>query len=49
MAHLDVFRNPDATTANVIPYVVDVQSELLAGLPTHVVIPLAYAEAIETD
>ncbi len=48
MAHLDVFRNPDATTANVIPYVVDVQSELLAGLPTHIVIPLAYPEAIET-
>ena len=48
MAHLDVFRNPDATTASVIPYVVDVQSELLADLPTHVVIPLAYPEAIET-
>lgn len=48
MAHLDVFRNPDATTASVIPYVVDVQSELLADLPTRVVIPLAYPEAIET-
>ena len=48
MAHFDVFHNPDATTASVIPYVVDVQSELLAGLPTRVVIPLAYAEAIET-
>ena len=48
MAHLDVFRNPDTTTASVIPYVVDVQSELLAGLPTHAVIPLAYPEAIET-
>ena len=48
MAYLDVFRNPDSTTASVIPYVVDVQSELLAGLPTHVVIPLAYPDAIET-
>ena len=48
MAHFDVFRNPDAATASVIPYVVDVQSELLADLPTHVVIPLAYPEAIET-
>ena len=48
MAHLDVFRNPDNTTASVIPYVVDVQSELLADLPTRVVIPLAYPEAIET-
>jgi len=48
MAHLDVFRNPDTTTASVIPYVLDVQSELLAGLPTRVVIPLAYPEAIET-
>ena len=42
MAHFDVFHNPDATTASVIPYVVDVQSELLAGLPTRAVIPLAY-------
>jgi toxin CcdB len=48
MAHLDVFRNPDIATASVIPYVVDVQSELLADLPTRVVIPLAHAEAIET-
>jgi toxin CcdB len=48
MAHLDVFRNPDAITASVIPYVVDVQSELLTDLPTHVVIPLAYPEAIGT-
>ena len=48
MAQLDVFRNPDAATASVIPYVVDVQSELLADLPTRVVIPLAYPEAIET-
>jgi toxin CcdB len=48
MAHLDVYRNPDNTTSEVIPYVVDVQSDLLGGLPTHVVIPLARPEAIET-
>lgn len=48
MAHLDVYHNPDRKTATIIPFVVDVQGELLAGLPTHVVIPLAYPEAIET-
>lgn len=48
MAHLDVFANPDADTAKAIPFLLDIQSNLLDGLPTRVVIPLAYPEAIET-
>ena len=48
MAHLDVYRNPDRKTATIIPYVLDIQSSLLDGLPSSVVIPLARPEAIET-
>jgi toxin CcdB len=48
MAHLDVYRNPDRKTAAIIPYVLDVQSNLLDGLPSSTVIPLARPETIET-
>jgi toxin CcdB len=48
MAHLDVYRNPDRKTATIIPFVLDIQSSLLDGLPSSVVIPLARPEAIET-
>jgi toxin CcdB len=48
MAHLDVFANPDTGTSDAIPFLLDIQSKLLDGLPTCVVIPLAYPEAIET-
>lgn len=48
MAHLDVYPNPDHKTAAIIPFVLDIQSNLLDGLPTSVVIPLARPEAIET-
>jgi toxin CcdB len=48
MAHLDVYRNPDRKTATIIPFVLDVQSGLLDGLPSSIVIPLARPETIET-
>jgi toxin CcdB len=48
MAHLDVYRNPDRKTATIIPFVLDIQSDLLDGLPSCVVIPLARPETIET-
>jgi len=48
MAYLDVYPNPDRRTSAVIPFVVDVQSELLDSLPGCVVIPLARADALET-
>jgi len=47
MAHLDIYRNPDPVSAELLPFVVDAQSDLLADLPTRMVIPLARPEAIE--
>lgn len=49
MACLDVYPNPDPRTKTVIPFVVDVQSDLLDSLPGCVVIPLARADALETQ
>lgn len=48
MAHLDVYPNPDRRTATVIPFVVDIQSELLDSMPGCVVIPLARADELDT-
>ena len=48
MAHLDVYRNPDPISGALLPFVVDVQSDLLSTLSTCMVIPLAHPEAIET-
>ena len=39
MARFDVFRN-SGSHADDVPYLLDVQSELLSGLDTRVVIPL---------
>ena len=47
MAHLDVYPNTDAETKAIIPFVLDVQSNLLSTLPTVVVIPLTVPESIE--
>lgn len=40
MAQFDVYRNPNTATRARIPYLVDVQSELLDSLATRVVVPL---------
>ena len=40
MARFDVYRNPNPATRGRIPYLVDVQSELLDSLATRVVVPL---------
>jgi len=37
----DVFVNPSPRMRDVYPFVVDVQSDLLAALPTRLVIPLS--------
>lgn len=39
MAHFDVFRN-SGSHADDVPYLLDVQSDLMSGLDTRVVIPL---------
>jgi toxin CcdB len=48
MAQLDIYLNPDGTTANDIPFVLDIQSGLLHTLPGCVVVPLAVPESLET-
>lgn len=40
MAQFTVYRNKNARTKSAYPYLVDVQSELLANLQTRVVVPL---------
>lgn len=37
----DVFDNPSARSRDFYPYVMDIQSDLLSGLPTRMVAPLA--------
>ena len=44
MAQFDVYLNQNADTCDTIPYLLDVQSELLDGLATRVVVPLIAAE-----
>jgi toxin CcdB len=40
MARYDVYRNANKATRTEFPYLLDVQADLLAGLPTRVVVPL---------
>lgn len=44
MAQFDVYLNPNAATRKVIPYLLDVQADLLDTLATRVVAPLVLAE-----
>ena len=44
MPQFDVHRNPSAATREAIPYVVDIQSDLLSDLGTRLTLPLARAE-----
>lgn len=41
MAQYDVFPNPSSSSANGIPFVVVIQSDLLEGLATRLTLPLA--------
>jgi toxin CcdB len=41
MAQWDVYANPVATSRADVPYIVDVQSDLLRGVPTRFVVPLS--------
>ena len=40
MARFEVYRNPDQTRVADVPYLLDVQCDLLAALDSRVVIPL---------
>lgn len=46
MAQFDVFENPNAETNQAIPYLLDVQADLLDTLSTRVVVPLVAACAM---
>ncbi len=44
MAQFDVYINPNAASRKAIPYLLDVQADLLDALATRVVVPLVLAE-----
>jgi toxin CcdB len=46
MSQFAVYRNPNPATRNAIPFLLDVQSDLLEVLDTRVVIPLYPASAL---
>jgi toxin CcdB len=45
MAQYDVYPNPSPRSREEVPYLVDVQSDLLADLRTRLVMPLAHTGA----
>lgn len=47
MAQFDVYRN-SGKYSRIVPFVVDVQSDILSGFDTRVVIPLQSAEFIKS-
>ncbi len=47
MAQFDVYANAHAKTNKAYPYLVDVQNDLLDGLNTRIVIPLATADTFK--
>jgi toxin CcdB len=47
MAQFDVYLNPNPETKRTIPYLLDVQADLLNNLATRVVVPLIAASAMD--
>lgn len=48
MAQFDVYHNPNPATRKTIPYLLDVQADLLDAMATRVVVPLVLAEVMGT-
>ncbi len=46
MAQFDIYRNPNPASAKNIPYLLDVQSDLLSHLITRVVAPLSRPDVV---
>jgi toxin CcdB len=46
MAQFDVYENPNEDTNQTVPYLLDLQADLLDGLATRVVAPLVAASAM---
>ncbi|MBU0480879.1 MAG: CcdB family protein [Proteobacteria bacterium] len=47
MAQFDVYENPNPATSEIVPYLLDLQSDLLDDLATRVVAPLVTLEGME--
>lgn len=47
MPQFRVYRNPNASTRDRFPFLLDVQSDLVSALTTRVVVPLGPAAAME--
>ncbi len=47
MAQFDIYSNPNPRSRRTVPYLLDVQSDLLSGLSTRVVAPLVRASEIK--
>ena len=48
MARFDVYRNPEPTRSADVPYLLDVQCDMLAGLDSRIVIPLRRVDRFST-
>jgi toxin CcdB len=48
MAQFDVYRNPNPSSCTEVPYLLDIQSDLLDPLATRVVVPLVTAAVLRT-
>ncbi len=46
MAQFDVFANPSASSQERFPFLVDIQNDLLRGLSTRIVVPLAHPSVL---
>ena len=46
MAQFDVYPNPNPATRKDVPYLLDVQADLLDAMATRVVVPLVLAEVM---
>lgn len=46
MAQFDLYANPDRVSAEIYPYLLEVQADLLSALSTTVVIPLANSAVV---
>ena len=49
MAQFDAYLNPNPATRKAIPYLLDVQADLLGTLATHVVVPLVLVEEMKLN
>lgn len=45
MAQFDVYKNENERTNNDVPYLLDIQNDLLSSLDTRIVIPLVFSLA----